>query len=95
MGGEQQADVALLGVRHHGPGSARAVLAALEQVKPEVLLVEGPPEADALVRLAAHEDMRPPVALLAHVVTTTRPSAAADGGAGGGAAGRAACWPFA
>ncbi|GAA2505138.1 DUF5682 family protein [Streptomyces thermolineatus] len=100
MGGEQQADVALLGVRHHGPGSARAVLAALEQVKPEVLLVEGPPEADALVALAAHEDMRPPVALLAHVVTTARPSAAADGaaaggGAGGGTAGRAAFWPFA
>ncbi|MCZ2523614.1 DUF5682 family protein [Streptomyces sp. HB2AG] len=100
MGGEQQTDVALLGVRHHGPGSARAVLAALEQVKPEVLLVEGPPEADVLVRLAAHEDMRPPVALLAHVVTTTRPSAAAGGaaaggGAGGGTAGRAAFWPFA
>ncbi|MFH0242738.1 DUF5682 family protein [Streptomyces sp. HK10] len=70
----------LLGVRHHGPGSARAVLAALEAHGPSVLLVEGPPEAGAVVGLAAHEEMRPPVALLAH---------AADD------PGRAAFWPLA
>ncbi|MGQ4386411.1 DUF5682 family protein [Streptomyces sp. SAS_270] len=58
----------LLGVRHHGPGSARAVRAALEAAEPRVVLIEGPPEADALIPLAADEDMRPPVALLAHVV---------------------------
>ncbi|MET7743988.1 DUF5682 family protein [Streptomyces sp. NPDC005385] len=58
----------LLGVRHHGPGSARAVRAALEAAAPRVVLVEGPPEADPLVHLAADTDMRPPVALLAHVV---------------------------
>jgi hypothetical protein len=57
----------LLGVRHHGPGSARAVRAALEAYAPKVLLVEGPPEAEAVVRLAADPEMRPPVALLAHV----------------------------
>ncbi|WP_405880229.1 DUF5682 family protein [Streptomyces sp. NBC_01136] len=58
----------LLGVRHHGPGSARAVRAALEAAAPGVVLIEGPPEADALIPLAAEKDMRPPVALLAHVV---------------------------
>ncbi|MCX4764458.1 DUF5682 family protein [Streptomyces sp. NBC_01275] len=58
----------LLGVRHHGPGSARAVRAALQAARPRVVLVEGPPEADALIPLAADEDMRPPVALLAHAV---------------------------
>ncbi|MEU9120296.1 DUF5682 family protein [Streptomyces sp. NPDC048506] len=57
----------LLGVRHHGPGSARAVRAALEQCRPSAVLIEGPPEADDLVPLAAQEGMRPPVALLAHV----------------------------
>ncbi|MFF4602061.1 DUF5682 family protein [Streptomyces sp. NPDC001339] len=57
----------LLGVRHHGPGSARAVRAALDQCRLAAVLIEGPPEADALVPLAAGEDMRPPVALLAHV----------------------------
>ncbi|MGA6155499.1 DUF5682 family protein [Stenotrophomonas sp. NPDC087984] len=70
----------LLGVRHHGPGSARAVRAALEACAPRVVLIEGPPEADAIVRLAAEQDMRPPVALLAH---------AADD------PGRAGFWPLA
>ncbi|MEV6109040.1 DUF5682 family protein [Streptomyces sp. NPDC051940] len=58
----------LLGVRHHGPGSARAVRAALDAYGPGALLIEGPPEADAIVELAADPGMRPPVALLAHVV---------------------------
>ncbi|AZM50920.1 hypothetical protein DMB38_22675 [Streptomyces sp. WAC 06738] len=58
----------LLGVRHHGPGSARGVAAALDAYRPRVVLIEGPPEADAIVGLAGDEDMRPPVALLAHAV---------------------------
>ncbi|WP_411081941.1 DUF5682 family protein [Streptomyces sp. cmx-18-6] len=70
----------LLGVRHHGPGSARAVLAALEAVRPAAVLVEGPPEGDALLPLAADPQMRPPVALLAHAVDDP---------------GRAAFWPLA
>ncbi|MFD4686919.1 DUF5682 family protein [Streptomyces sp. NPDC058461] len=70
----------LLGVRHHGPGSARAVRRALDAARPRVLLVEGPPEADALIPLAADETMRPPVALLAHAVDEP---------------GRSAFWPFA
>ncbi|MFJ9249206.1 DUF5682 family protein [Streptomyces sp. NPDC101776] len=70
----------LLGVRHHGPGSARAVRAALAAARPKVVLIEGPPEADALIPLAADEDMRPPVALLAHAVDEP---------------GRSAFWPLA
>ncbi|MFI5754277.1 DUF5682 family protein [Streptomyces sp. NPDC051569] len=58
----------LLGVRHHGPGSARGVRGALDAAAPRVVLVEGPAEADALLALAGDEAMRPPVALLAHVV---------------------------
>src|SRR5262245_45081459 len=56
----------LLGVRHHGPGSARAVRRVLEAYRPQVVLIEGPPEADPLVPLAGSPDMRPPVALLAY-----------------------------
>ncbi|MFE2110331.1 DUF5682 family protein [Kitasatospora sp. NPDC059463] len=74
------AEVTLLGVRHHGPGSARSVAAALEQLRPDAVLVEGPPEADPILGLAAAKDMVPPVALLAH---------AADDPA------RAAFWPYA
>ncbi|MEU9074832.1 DUF5682 family protein [Kitasatospora sp. NPDC048538] len=62
------ADVALLGIRHHGPGSARAVAAALEQWRPDAVLIEGPPEADGLLHLAAGTGLVPPVALLAHAV---------------------------
>lgn len=58
----------LLGVRHHGPGSARGVARALDAAAPGVVLIEGPPEGDALLPLAAEETMRPPVALLAHAV---------------------------
>ncbi|MFF1320600.1 DUF5682 family protein [Streptomyces chartreusis] len=70
----------LLGVRHHGPGSARAVRAALDAARPRTVLIEGPPEADALIPLAADEAMRPPVALLAHAVDEP---------------GRSAFWPLA
>ncbi|CAG6396684.1 DUF5682 family protein [Streptomyces cocklensis] len=77
---EAAEDVVLLGVRHHGPGSARAVLAALEAYRPQAVLIEGPPEADVLVGLAGDPAMRPPVALLAHVVDDPA---------------RAAFWPFA
>lgn len=54
----------ILGIRHHGPGSARSVVAALEAIRPQVLLIEGPPDADGLITLAAHLEMRPPVSLL-------------------------------
>src|SRR5262245_61670684 len=56
----------LLGVRHHGPGSARAVRRVLQAYRPGGVLVEGAPGADALVRLAGSAEMRPPVALLAY-----------------------------
>ncbi|MFD7533752.1 DUF5682 family protein [Streptomyces sp. NPDC059849] len=77
---ERPAGPLLLGVRHHGPGSARAVRAALDAARPRAVLVEGPPEADALLPLAADERMRPPVALLAHAVDDP---------------GQAAFWPLA
>ena len=68
------------GIRHHGPGSARAVVRELEAHPPDVLLVEGPPEADDLVRWVVDEGLRPPVALLGYAVDDP---------------GRAAFWPFA
>jgi hypothetical protein len=59
--------VRVLGIRHHGPGSARSLLRAFEEEPPDVILVEGPPEADALIPLASHLQMTPPVALLLYV----------------------------
>lgn len=60
--------VTVFGVRHHGPGSARSLERALEELRPDCVLVEGPPEGDPLLALAADPGMRPPVALLVHVV---------------------------
>ncbi|CAG0935849.1 hypothetical protein TFLX_04699 [Thermoflexales bacterium] len=57
----------IFGIRHHGPGSARSLRRALEQLRPDAILVEGPPEADDLLPLIAHAEMRPPVALLLYV----------------------------
>lgn len=56
----------ILGVRHHGPGSARSVLRALDQLRPDCVLIEGPPDGDGLIGHAIKEDMRPPVAMLVH-----------------------------
>lgn len=59
-----QKRVHLFGIRHHGPGSARALLRALDALRPDCVLVEGPPDADGILAAAAHEEMRPPVAIL-------------------------------
>ncbi len=67
----------LLGIRHHGPGSAKAVLSALEATPPDCLLVEAPADgiADFGLRIADCPDPQsairnpksqivPPVAML-------------------------------
>jgi hypothetical protein len=70
----------IYGIRHHGPGLARSVRAALAEQRPDVVLIEGPPEADGLVALAADPEMKPPVALLGYVPGEPK---------------QAAFWPFA
>ncbi|MFT4125698.1 MAG: DUF5682 family protein [Gordonia sp. (in: high G+C Gram-positive bacteria)] len=73
-------EVSVLGIRHHGPGSARAVVAELDRLTPDVVLIEGPADGSDLIAQIAGEGMAPPVALLAY---------AADDPA------KAAFWPFA
>lgn len=60
--------VHVFGVRHHGPGCARSVRSALEGLAPDLVLVEGPPDADGLLEWVGHEQLKPPVALLVHPV---------------------------
>lgn len=62
----------LFGIRHHGPGSARSLAHALETVQPDIVLVEGPPDANELLPLAARQDLEPPVALLIYVPQSPR-----------------------
>ena len=59
--------VHVLGIRHHGPGSARNVKAFLEKTRPDIILVEGPPEGDELLRWSAHSGFKPPIAILAYI----------------------------
>jgi hypothetical protein len=68
---------------------------ALEACRPDVVLIEGPPEADRLVELVAAPGMSAPVALLAYSADPARES-----GGGGTESGRlrrrrALYWPFA
>ncbi len=58
--------VHLFGIRHHGPGCARSLIAALTALDPDILLVEGPPDADPVLPLIIDEALQPPVALLVY-----------------------------
>ncbi|MEP7289877.1 MAG: DUF5682 family protein [Chloroflexota bacterium] len=68
-------EVHLFGVRHHGPGSARSVIQALDALKPDVLLVEGPPDAESVLPLVIHAHMQPPVALLLYATQNPKKAA--------------------
>ncbi len=70
----------VLGIRHHGPGSARAVAAELDRIAPDAILIEGPADASDLIASVVAEGMSPPVALLGYAADD--PSSAAF-------------WPFA
>lgn len=54
----------ILGIRHHGPGSARSLLKSLEALHPDCLLVEAPSDAQDSIRYIGHEELIPPVATL-------------------------------
>lgn len=56
--------LSIFGVRHHGPGCARSLRAALETLEPDIVLIEGPPDAQDVLALLGAQEMRPPVALL-------------------------------
>src|SRR6266566_7728574 len=56
----------ILGIRHHGPGSAALLRKALDVLDPACVLVEGPSEGDELIQYIADPDLKPPVAMLLH-----------------------------
>lgn len=73
-------EIRYFGIRHHGPGSARRLVEALDDFRPTVVLIEGPADASELLPMLADAAMQPPVALLMY---------AADDPS------RASFWPFA
>ena len=66
------AEVRIHGIRHHGPGSSRALSMALAAFAPDCVLIEGPPEADSLLAAAAMPGMEPPVALFTYRIDDPR-----------------------
>lgn len=56
--------LAIWGVRHHGPGCSRALVSALEAYRPDMILVEGPPEGSTALKRVL--EARPPVALIVY-----------------------------
>ena len=58
--------LAIFGIRHHGPGSARSLLSALDQLDPAIVLIEGPADASEVLRYAGSPEMVPPVAILVY-----------------------------
>lgn len=65
----------LFGIRHHGPGCARSLLRALETLRPDCLLVEGPPDGEEMLPLLGDPGLVPPVALLIYNPEDSREAA--------------------
>ncbi len=54
----------LLGIRHHGSGSSKSLIKALNIIQPDLILLEGTEEADALLKYVGQKGLVPPVAML-------------------------------
>ena len=59
-------DLRLFGIRHHGPGSAASLVAALDGFRPDIVLLECPADAEAALATATNPELVPPVALLVY-----------------------------
>jgi hypothetical protein len=58
--------VHILGIRHHGVGSATHVKEQLALLKPDMILVEGPPELTDVFPIIGQDDLIPPVAIMVY-----------------------------
>lgn len=54
----------IFGIRHHGPGSSRRLISALDHYQPDCILVEFPADAEATLRQGAALALEPPVAVV-------------------------------
>ncbi len=59
-------DLRLFGIRHHGPGSAASLVAALDAFRPDMVLLECPADGEAALSTLHDPALVPPVALLLH-----------------------------
>ncbi len=59
-------EVHLFPVRHHSPRAAGCLRSWLEKVRPELILVEGPSDAESLIPIITDQESQPPIAILAY-----------------------------
>jgi hypothetical protein len=57
----------ILGIRHHGPGSCRSVMHALDELQPDAIAIEWPNDKDSALADMAHTELRPPIAQLQYL----------------------------
>ena len=60
---QKMAEIVLLPVRHHSPACAYHVKRMIDRLRPGVILVEGPDNADPLIPVMVHEDTKAPFAI--------------------------------
>ncbi|CAH8290831.1 hypothetical protein EV196_107131 [Mariniflexile fucanivorans] len=56
----------ILGIRHHGVGSAKQLKNELERLQPDIILVEGPPEITEVFTYVGEKALQPPVAIMVY-----------------------------
>ncbi|TVQ49461.1 MAG: hypothetical protein EA362_04600 [Saprospirales bacterium] len=60
---KSKTEIKFAGIRHHGPGTSRALTKWLKAFKPDVILLECPADAKSKLDQLEIEEIRPPVAL--------------------------------
>ena len=67
-------DIVFVPVRHHSPRCAFHAGELIERVRPDVVLVEGPSEANHLLPLLLDADARPPLAVYVYAIERGGPA---------------------
>lgn len=60
--------VHIFGVRHHSPAAAMHLLNFLQDVKPKLILIEGPSDFNELIKDMMSEDITPPMAVMSYTL---------------------------
>jgi Family of unknown function (DUF5682) len=58
--------ITILGIRHHGVGSATHVLRRLQEIQPDLIMIEGPPEITEVLKYIGHNGLVPPVSIMVY-----------------------------
>ncbi|MFN8674573.1 MAG: DUF5682 family protein [Candidatus Sericytochromatia bacterium] len=59
--------ISIFGIRHHGQGSAKSLVKALENLSPDCVLIEGPTDANDIISFVGNSEIKPPVSILVYL----------------------------